>query len=270
MSYLENTKIVNKMLKNNTLLGMELFSDTIKESLIFHIPHSQTKIPKKYLSDYFNDNMVENEIKLLTDFSTDKIFNIGSVDTIIFPYSRVFCDVERLEDEHEVMFEKGRGFYYTKTDGGQELRLTNNKKVIHKNYYKKHHNSFNKLVDNKLKNNGFVTIIDCHSYSDLPFKTDLEQSAKRPDFCLGTDDYHTPKWLVDSLYNHLTKNGYKVEINYPYKGTIVPLKHYKTTANVNSIMIEVNRKLYMEDSIVNEDKVIALNTLLKEFFQNHY
>jgi N-formylglutamate amidohydrolase len=36
-----------------------------------------------------------------------------------------------------------------------------------------------------------------------------------------------------------------VKINNPYAGSIVPLKYYQKEKNVMSLMVEINRKLYM-------------------------
>lgn len=256
------------MIGYNTLLGMDLFSDEIESSLIFHIPHSHTEIPEQFKSDFVNTELMENEIKLLTDFATDEVFTIGSTTKLVFPYSRIFCDVERLEDENEVMFKYGRGFYYTKTDNGELLRenLNGSKEAIYNEYYLKHHEILTHLVDQKLNDNQFPLIVDCHSFADIPFKSDIEQGGERPDFCIGTDAFHTPKWLVDMAFTFLTNQGYSVKINYPYAGTIVPMKHYQKNENVHSIMIEINRKLYMEDGIINDIKVKELNQLMSRLF----
>ena len=256
------------MIGENTIRAMDLFSGEFVDTLIFHIPHSKTEIPQQFKSDFVNTETVENEIKLLTDFATDEIFTIGDTSKVVFPYSRVFCDVERLDDENEVMFKYGRGFYYTKTDSGELLRENSNgnKELIHRDYYSKHHESLTNLVDQKLKDNVFALIIDCHSFADIPFKSDIEQGGERPDFCIGTDDYHTPKWLIDMVYLHLTNQGYSVKINYPYVGTIVPLKHYKKNDDVYSIMIEINRKLYMDNDNVDQSKVRELNQLFSNLF----
>jgi|26BtaG_2_1085354.scaffolds.fasta_scaffold03372_7 N-formylglutamate amidohydrolase len=252
----------------NTLSGLNLFSDEIESSFIFHIPHSKTEIPEQFKSDFVSTELMESEIKLLTDFATDEIFTIGNTTKLVFPYSRIFCDVERLDDENEVMFEYGRGFYYTKTDSGQLLRenLNGNKELIYNDFYLKHHEALTNLVDQKLNKNNFPLIVDCHSFADTPFSSDIEQGADRPDFCIGTDELHTPKWLVNMVYAFLTNQGYSVKINYPYVGTIVPMKHYQVNENVRSIMIEINRKLYMDDGIVNDSKVSKLNQLMSDLF----
>jgi len=274
ISKLKNWKYImikNEMnfdvIRDNSMLGMDLFYEEFRKSLIFHIPHSKTEIPEKYKSDYMSVELIDSEIKLLTDFATDEIFNIPDSEKIIFPYSRVFCDVERLDDENEIMFQLGRGFYYTKTDCGKLLRETTSKEIAYEAYYKEHHRLLTNLVAEKLKNIGFATIIDCHSFSDHPFTTDIEQSPNRPDFCLGTDDFHTPDGLVKPFYDFLKEKGYSVEINHPYSGTMVPIEYYKCNKSVYSLMIEVNRKLYMANDSVNYDKVRILNDLFKAYFE---
>lgn len=260
------------MIKGNTILGLDLFSSEILESYIFHIPHSKVEIPEQYMSDFVSAELVNSEIKLLTDFATDEMFTIEGTSKVVFPYSRIFCDVERLDDENEVMYKYGRGFYYTKTDSGDLIRndILGNKSKIYNDYYLKHHEELTNLVDKKINDVGFALIIDCHSFADTPFTSDLVQDVERPDFCLGTDDFHTPKWLIDLAYLYLTSQGYSVGINSPYVGTIVPMKHYKKNDSVQSIMFEVNRKLYMDDGVVNDNKVKDLNLLLTNFFLDNY
>lgn len=254
------------MIKNNTILGIDLFNESFDESLIFHIPHSSYYIPLEYRKDFISEDLIESENNKLVDHATDRIFNTNKGQTHTFKYSRIFCDVERLNDEDEPMFKFGRGICYTKTDDGEILRILDDKtkKEIYENFYLKHHNIFNEMVENNLNNMGFATIIDCHSYSDEPFKTDLIKESNRPDFCLGVDEFHTPKWLVDLIFNGLIKYEFSVEINNPYQGTIVPLKYYNKNGNVFSIMIEVNRKLYMENGNVITSKLNDLNELINE------
>lgn len=258
------------MTKINTLLGMDLFREYFLDSLIFHIPHSSTAIPTEAIKTYVSEEVLVKEMGLLTDFSTDEIFNFDFGKSIVFPYSRIFCDVERLKDEDEPMYQKGRGFYYTKTDSGKTLRKENKKEkaYLKKHLYNAHHNYLEKIVGDKLNTNGFATIIDCHSFSDTPFKSDIEQGNDRPDFCLGTDDAHTPNWLLSIVHTFLIQKGFTVAINYPYSGTIVPKKYHQKNCNVNSLMIEVNRKLYIEKGKVNIRVVNSLNDMFTEMFNN--
>lgn len=91
-----------------------------------------------------------------------------------------------------------------------------------------------------------MVIVDCHSFSDEVLPHESDQDIIRPDFCIGTDDFHTPQILVDEIKNYLDSKGFVVFINKPFSGTIVPLLHYKKNKDLKSIMIEVNRKLYLD------------------------
>ena len=242
-----------------------LFSDEIKNRYILHIPHANINIPN--YTD-FNIDLIDDEILKLTDWATDIIFNVDNIDKIITPFSRVFCDVERLDDDNEIMYNVGRGIYYTNTDNGNILRTLNenNKINVINEYYNKHHLLLEKLVENKLNLYNEAIIIDCHSFANTPFNTDLNQNNNRPDICIGTDNIHTPQNLIDKIVNHFKSYNLSVEINSPYSGTIVPLK-YNNNSNVKSIMIELNRDLYMDDyNTINLTKVIKLQKIINNLF----
>jgi len=236
------------MIQNNTI--------NPKDSIIFHIPHSGTIIP-----DYtgFNLDLIDDQMKALTDHNTQDIFNVNGIDSIIFPYSRLFCDVERFPDEQEPMFLSGHGFYYTKTNDGKELRTLENKDNVLK-YYNTHHNILTNKVKEKLDINGACTIIDCHSFNNdfFPFKT--------PDICIGTDDFHTPKFLIDKVIHTCKKFGFSYDTNTPYEGTIIPASYYKTNNMVNGIMIEINKKLYMDNNSPNYFLIHKMNQFINQIF----
>lgn len=69
----------------------------------------------------------------------------------------------------------------------------------------------------------------------------------RPYICLGTDTFHTPEWLLGSVSTLFQASGLPVAVNRPYAGTLVPTSFYGTDHRVSSIMIEVNRGLYMDE-----------------------
>jgi N-formylglutamate deformylase len=235
--------------------------DKNRNQIILHIPHSSTEIP---FYDGYNIDLIDFQTNLLVDHATDKIFRISDVEALIFPYNRIFCDVERLDDEHEVLFEKGRGFFYTKTDDNQDLRMVipEIKTKVKSMFYDTHHRKLEEMVDERLKNYSSAIIIDCHSFTNEPFDSDIDKSPYRPDICLGTDKFHTPKWLIDHFEKYFVNNGFSVKIDSPYSGTIVPLKHYNKDNRVLSIMIEINRKLYMDNFEVIDNQVVNLQKLI--------
>lgn len=219
------------------------------KKLVLHIPHSSTVIPS--LQGYVvSSEILDAEILKLTDWFTDDLFTNDLDEAIIAPFSRVFCDVERFSDDSlEVMAQFGMGVLYTKTDAGHDLRTISSelRNKILKAYYWKHHNHLSQAVNKQLEQFGKSLIIDCHSFPDIPIVRSLDKSSFRPDFNIGTDSFHTPKKLIQASKAFFDENGYSLGIDTPYSGSIVPMEHYQKNQNVCSIMLEVNRKLYLNE-----------------------
>lgn len=244
----------------------QIFSKNIKDTFLLHIPHSSKEIPflKGYVGDY------EAEIVKLTDWKTEEIFDVIDIDKLIFEYSRVFCDVERFaDDDKEPMAKYGMGFFYTHTDSGKPLRqnVDNIKQKIYEDYYLPHHRQLYQKVKRKLDQHSVARIIDCHSFSNEPFLRDLDKTPNRPDICIGTDQFHTPDYLLKYAVKFFEGNGFSVKINSPYAGSIVPIEFYQKNEKVESLMIEINRKLYMSNDKVVDFKVNNLKSLITDFFK---
>ena len=238
--------------------------------LVLHVPHASAHIPD--LAGYVVPaGRVQQEVARLTDWYTDELFAVPGATALVAPFSRVFCDVERLPDAQEPMYAAGRGFFYTHCDDGTPLRedVAGLKSHIRDTYYLPHHAALQQLVATRLTGVGRCTILDCHSFADEPFASDPDQRRPRPDVCLGTDAFHTPDWLVEKFAQAFARQGYTVAINAPYSGTIVPLPYYQQERQVLSIMLEVNRRLYLTPE--NEARPAALaqlNRVLREVLQS--
>jgi len=234
---------LQKKVALNTLSGLQLFSDEIKGMCIFNIPHTSIRVPSNY--DYLNNNW-QSDITWLTDWDVDKIFSVKGIEQMKATFSRVWCDVERLNDADEPMFKKGQGFYYTHNDFNEEYRNDRYKNIVYADYYIPYHNEMTKKVMKRIKKYGSAIIIDGHSFN----------SITGPDICIGTDDYHTPQTLVDQFKLAFESFGYSIRINDPYSGSFVPINLYKKEERVNSILIEINKKLYMDDVVTSNNKKI--------------
>ena len=58
--------------------------------------------------------------------------------------------------------------------------------------------------------------------------------------------------------------GYSSARDQPFSGTIVPMKHYNKDQRVQSLMIEINRWLYLgEDYSVDSEKTETLICVLR-------
>ena len=212
---------------------------------------------------------LDKEVLKLTDWYTDDLFHSAFDDMIIADFSRIFCDPERFTDDtQEIMAQYGMGVLYEKSDEGEIIRniTPDLRERILNEYYWKHHNRLNQAVSKQLKLYGKVLIIDCHSFKNSPLKRNLNQEINRPDFNIGTDSFHTPQKLIDISVDFFNKLGYSLGIDWPYSGSIVPIEHYKKTKNVNSIMLEVNKKLYL-NQFTNEksNNYFEIKRIIQQF-----
>ena len=241
----------------------------MKNEILLHIPHSSVVIPEKYKSDYTAD--LSEELIKMTDLYTDELFDLP-FERIVFPVSRLVCDVERFRDDSkEDMAKIGMGAVYTSCHDLSLLRNMSEKRKneILENWYDTHHSKFGKTVKEKLNSFGKCIIIDCHSFPPIPLPYEIDKSTDRPDICIGTDSFHTPDELAEILKKEFLVRGYSVKENSPFSGAIVPIDYYMTEKRVVSVMIEVNRKLYMDDrgkktdgyqKVKNDIKNIIMNT----------
>ena len=235
-------------------------------SIVLHIPHASKNIPDEYLK-YFNLSKKDLEIELLkmTDHFTDELFNVlgDNIHQLKFTISRLLVDVERFEkDELEPMCKVGMGCIYEKTHDGNSLKNVENIKdeLINK-FYKTHYENFTKIVDKKLIENNKVLVIDCHSFPKHPLPYELNQEMDRPEICIGTDNFHTSEKLRNSFGELFEKSNFTVKYDAPFKGSIVPLKFYNKDKEVQSIMIEIRRDLYMNEK--SGEKNYSFNKIKK-------
>lgn len=240
----------------------------MKPQLILHIPHSSVNIP--ILDGYVIDEIfLKKELIKLTDWYTDDLFCSEADKMIVADFSRIFCDPERFTDDaQEVMAQFGMGVLYEKTDEGQLMRKVTpelREKVLSE-YYWKHHRKFSKAVQNQLEMFGKALIVDCHSYPSIPLTRDLDISSNRPDFNIGTDSFHTPQKLIDLSVSFFEKAGYSLGVDWPYKGSIVPMEYYQKNKNVQSIMLEINRALYLnEPTNEKSERYLEIKKLVGEY-----
>ena len=207
----------------------------------------------------------------LTDWYTDDLFYSASDITVKAPFSRVFCYVERFaDDKGEPMSEFGMGALYELTDTGILLRkLTpSERERILKEYYWPHHQLLAEAVQLQLANHSTANILDCHSFTNLPFIRDQNQAPHRPDFNIGTDSYHTPEALVEFSSDFFKDRGFTVGIDWPYNGSMVPSGYYRLDKRVQSIMLEVNRSLYLREGTNEKSQGYeGVKAILQEYME---
>ena len=238
-------------------VGELLMSRISYGSAVVHIPHASVLIPDEYKKDFLvSERVLRRELRRMTDAFCDELYDAPEFKTrIIAPVSRLVCDMERFrDDKDEPNARKGQGLMYTRTSLGRKLRENDPalRAEILYNYYDVHHKQLEQAVENSLSEYGRCLIIDCHSFNSSQI-VKFDNLFSMPDFDIGTDDFHTPKILADSMFSTVRRLGFKARFNSPFGGCITPMKYYMKDRRVLSVMIETNRKLYMDEKTMQKN-----------------
>jgi N-formylglutamate amidohydrolase len=199
----------------------------------------------------------------MTDAYTDELFPVTPFEAgrIVFPASRLVCDVERFpSDQDEPMARRGMGVFYTRTSMSSMLRAQPSPAVrqsLLARWYWPHHSQLERMVSNVVTELGRCLIVDCHSFPSVALSYEVDQSEYRADFCIGTDAFHTPPTIRDALVAVVKQAGYSVTVDAPFAGALVLLSSYRKNDRVLSVMIEVNRRLYMDEQSGRKNSAFA-------------
>ncbi len=188
----------------------------------------------------------------MTDHFTHSIFADPPDDASVVraPVSRLVVDVERFADDaEEPMAARGMGAIYQVTSHLKPLRRSLSRKdrdVLMHAWYHPHHERLEVEVAKTLTRYGRCLVIDGHSFpgNALPYEN-ADPDLVRPDICIGTDPFHTPKELELAFLEVFGRNGWRVEVNKPFAGALVPASRYQRDSRVKAVMVEVNRDLYL-------------------------
>jgi len=206
---------------------------------VIHIPHASRCIPAEERAALcLSDVELSAELLKMTDAYTDELF---AVDTYLaphftFPISRLVVDPERfVDDAVEPMAERGMGVVYTRTATGAPLRRhldpeTRDRLLAW--YYRPHHHQLDLAVSNILQQGPSCLVVDAHSFPSIPLPYEFDQSRDRPDICIGTADFHSPPALVDFAVELCEQAGFRVAVNRPFAGAMVPARYYKLDRRV--------------------------------------
>lgn len=204
------------------------------------------------LTDADLDRELDEAVDTLTDELALKAlesFDGACPSLFINRASRFVIDPERFPDEREAMNEVGMGAVYLKTTSGATLRREDfDPNPLLQEFFHPYALAFTGLVDRVLDSTGRAIIIDVHSYRARQHLNAINHGQKRPAMCVGTDPFHTPRWLADIFFEKFGAVGDCFE-NEPYAGTYVPLKHYREDERVHSVMMETRADTFLDENL---------------------
>lgn len=223
--------------------------------VVFHVPHDSTWIPPSARNQFLlNDAELKAELLRMTDHWTFDLFARGIPEEQVMraEVSRLVVDVERFEDDaEESMSAFGMGAVYERTSDGRRLRRKlspGERQNLMDVWYHAHHAMLEDAAQTAISDHGRALILDAHSFPSKPLPYELDQRLDRPDVCIGTDDFHTPKEFEEAFVHAFRDAGFTVGLNAPFAGTLVPMHYYRKDRRVTALMIEVNRGIYIDEA----------------------
>ncbi len=228
---------------------------TDRGPIVGHVPHSAVAIPREARDGLLLDEAaLDAELVAVTDWDTDRLYawirDLGG-SLFVNRVSRLVVDPERFADDAlEPMARVGRGAVYTRTVRGLPLRAPDpaGRAWLLDRWFAPYHAALSTLVGEALDAFDRCLVIDGHSFSSVPLPSEPDQDPDRPDVCLGTDPFHTPRGLAAPLCAALEAQGFRVAIDRPFTGALVPMRWYRRDPRVAAVMLEVRRGIYCDEA----------------------
>ena len=243
-------------------------SGKMAANLLMHIPHASLHLPQDFWRDATVDRkIIEHNLRFMADYKVDELARDIDCHKVTAMYSRLYCDVERFRnDADEPMARLGMGAVYTHLPGGAQYRqvTSERREEIIRRAYEPHHAQLNKLSQKIVTQHGLCMMIDLHSYSNDLVRKLFGYTENLPDICLGYDD----EWFSGNdalkLKSYIEQLGYSCALNYPYAGALVPMDFYRDkTPGLHSVMLEINRRVYLEGETVREESVRDIGKIIE-------
>lgn len=223
--------------------------------MILHVPHGSRALTAHARERVLLDDVaLSAELDHVTDAHTGLIATRAAAAARVAPWlftnrlSRLVVDPERFPDDREEMRAVGMGAVYLRTSHGEALREDDPAHVedLLARHYRPYAAAMSELVDARVEAAGHAVILDVHSYPSRTLPYELHATGNRPAICLGVDSFHTPAWLRDAALAAFSSVG-DLDVNTPFAGAYVPLKHYRRAEEVTALMIEIRRDVYMTE-----------------------
>ena len=223
-------------------------------NIVFHVPHASLALPKKFednldldYTDYdaMGKKTLNTRLRLL-NLKVSDVLLLDLIQDLPYPkvsasYSRLYCDLERYwNDKKEPMAKLGMGAIYTKDIRGLPFKsVTPEYRRLVKPYYQAHHKRLKETVE--AQEGDEVLLIDLHSFG--PDIARVVAKGPYPDVCIGYNEGEEDELLIKLFERFCDIHGLTHKRNYPYQGAMT-VPHIKTK-KVRSIMIEINKRVYL-------------------------
>jgi N-formylglutamate deformylase len=114
-------------------------------------------------------------------------------------------------------------------------------------YHRPYHRELKSIIDRAKSGHGRVYHLSCHCMSAVGAPTHPDPGEERPDFCLGTmNGKSASEGFTTRVAEVIRGQGFSCTINHPYTGGELNRRYGDPANGVESIMVEINKKRFMD------------------------
>ncbi len=239
----------------------------LERPLVVSVPHSGEQLPEQ---DPGAPSYAINIQGLLRDgdLYVDELYADAvqeGATVISTPWSRFVVDLNRMADDVSDKAVAGRsarsseGYY---GDRGVIWAVSTRGERIYERpltevefekrlslYYHPYHDALAAELQRLKSRFGYVVLLDAHSMPSRATRLHRDPGRKRPDIIPG--DAHGRSCASSFSQGTLELwrgMGFNVTMNFPYAGGATTRRYGNPSANVHAIQVELNRRLYMNES----------------------
>ena len=245
------------------------------------IPHSGEQVPDNVA---WLQNLPEVTLMRDVDRYVDKLYqpaiNDLNLPNIVTQWHRYVVDLNRKEDQYDATAVVGaplaagkepKGLHWSQTTHGEILINEPMTQDLHnelvQKYYKPFHQQVQKLRQEMLSQFKVVYHLDLHSMPSVGTSLHTDPGQERPEIVVS--DYHGEKSnsdFRDIVMKAYQEAGFQVGYNFPYVGGGITRMYGEPEKGFNTIQIEMNRKLYMneETKMLNDDTLVGVQKKLSQ------
>lgn len=263
--------------------------------MVFDSPHSGLAIP-----DNFERVVSDDMVLQASDTYVDDLFSFApsiGAPLLSAQFPRSFLDLNRsLEDVDLDLVEglwphpvrdsasarRGMGLVWRYAWGDQPMygRKLTVKELEHRidTYWRPYHRELVRLLDSTHERFGKVYHVNCHSMPAIGHALSPDPAGTiRKDMVIGDyDGASAEPEFVRMVSETLKSFGYSVSLNVPFRGAELVSAYSAPDKNRHSIQIEINRKLYMDETTRQKtsgyselkEKLARLGEACRDFVQS--
>lgn len=190
------------------------------KNIVLNIPHSSTCCIFDKGKWPCNPHFINKVVRRVTDWYTDFLFysHNPAVQEVVFPYSRLVCDVTGNDEESIIRTAQG---------GYDRGELTEAEHAALLNLYREHNDKLKSSINEE------SILIECHSFAG---------EEEECDILVGSIDLKRNKDIVEAALHEFEKSGYSV--------TCLSDEEIAFTPSCKSMYIKVNRRVYMNHNLL--------------------